>query len=145
MTEKELSQYRKLLKEAEDLQGRIAKLHDKEITTSHGTVKGSSKNFPYIEYHYGVWIDDPTEVDTRDKLIKVYTDRVDRARKEILRIEQFINSIPDSELRQIFEYRFVDGLKQWKIAEMMNMDRSSIGKKIYKYLNFPPIPQKSII
>lgn len=145
MTEKELSQYRKLKREAEDLQNRIDKLYDKEITTGHSTVKGSSKGFPYTEFHFGVWIDDPKQVADRDKLIKAYSDRLGKARKEILKIEQFISNITDSELRQIFEYRFVDDMKLREIGELIGMDYSGVGKKIRNYINFPTIPQKSII
>lgn len=133
------------MKEAEDLQARIDKLYDKEIDISHSTVRGSSKEFPYTEFHFGVWVNDPKQTAERDKLIKAYSDRMENARKEILRIEQFISNIHDSELRQIFEYRFVDGKKLREIGDLMNMDFSGIGKKIRNYLNFPTIPQKSII
>ena len=143
MTDKELSQYRRLLREAEDLQCRIDKLYDKEIDTTHSTVRGSSKRFPYTEFHFGVWVDNPKQVAERDKLVTIYQERLDLARREILKIEQYIMDIPDSELRQIFEYRYTDGLKLREISEMMNMDRSGIGKKIRNYLNFPPIPQKA--
>ncbi|MDF2907175.1 MAG: hypothetical protein K0R34_2496 [Herbinix sp.] len=143
MTDKELNQYLKLLREAYDLQTRIDQLFDKELSTSHTVVKGSSKRFPYTETHMGVWIDDLKEVATRDKLIASYRLRLDRAQEEILKIEQYINDIPDSDLRQIFEYRYVDGKKLWEIAELLNMDRSGIGKKINSYINFPPIPQNT--
>jgi len=93
VTEGELSQYRKLLQEAGDLQVKINKLYDKEIDTSHSTVRGSSKSFPFIEFHFGVWVDDPKQAADRDKLIAAYQDRLDRARNEILHIEQFIKNI----------------------------------------------------
>lgn len=145
MTDKELIQYRSLIGEIEELQDRINKLYDKELSTSHSTVRGSSKYFPYAEFRMGVWINDPKELAARDKLIVMYKERLNRAREEALRIEQFISSIKDSELRQIFQYRYIDGKKLWEIAEIMNMDRSSVGKKIRNYLNFPPIPQNSVI
>ncbi len=146
MTEKELSQYGKLKREAADLEQRIDNLYDKELDTGHSTVRGSSKSFPYTEFHFGVWVDDPKQKDDRDRLIRAYSDRLERARKEILRIEQYISNIPDdSELRQIFEYRFVDGKKLREIGELINMDFSGVGKKIRNYVNFPTIPQKSII
>lgn len=143
MTECELNQYRKLIREAEDLQNRINKLYDKDIDTTHSTVRGSSKSFPFIEFHFGVWVDDPEQVADRDKMIAIYQDRLKYARSEAMKIEQFIKNIPDSELRQIFEYRYVDGKKLWEIAGLINMDRSSIGKKINSCINFPPIPQNS--
>lgn len=145
MTESDLSQYRKLKREAEDLEQRIDKLYEKDLDTGYGTVKASSKEFPFCEYRIGVWVENPEQVDDRDKLIKIYSDRMDKAKKEILRIELFISSIPDSELRQIFEYRFVDGKKVREIGNVLNMDRSTVGKKISKYINFPPIPQIKMI
>jgi DNA-directed RNA polymerase specialized sigma24 family protein len=134
MTDKELLQYRKLIREAEDLQGRIDKLYDKEIDTVHSKVTGSSKSFPYIEFHVGVWVEDPKQVVDRDKLIAAYQDRLDRARNEALGVEQFIKDIPDSELRQIFEYRYIDGMKQREIGKIMCMERSTVAKKILCYL-----------
>lgn len=140
MTDKELSQYQKLIHEAEDLQNRINKLYDKEIDTTHSTVRGSAKSFPFIEFHFGVWVDDPKQAADRDKMIAVYQERLKYARSAAMKIEQFIKDIPDSELRQIFEYRYIDGKKLSEIGELLSMDRSGIGKKIYAYINFPPIP-----
>lgn len=142
MTEEELRQYRKLKREAVDLEQRLDKLYEKEVGTGYGTVKASSKEFPFCEYRVGVWIEDPKQAGDRDQLIKMYSDRLDKARNAILKIEQFISDIPDSELRQIFEYRFVDGKKVKEIGDYFNMDRSTVGKKIIRYINFPPIPQK---
>ncbi len=143
MTDEELSQYRKLLREAEDLQYRVNKLYDKEMDTAHSTVRGSSKKFPYTEFRYEVWVDNPKQVADRDRLVAIYQERLDSARKEILKIEQYIRDIPDSELRQIFEYRYTDGMKLREIGDLMNMDWSGIGKKIRNYLNFPTHPQKT--
>jgi DNA-directed RNA polymerase specialized sigma24 family protein len=86
-------------------------------------------------------IDDPNEVTARDKLIIIYQMRLNRARDKTLEIERFISSITDSDLRQIFEYRYLDGLKLREIGKLMNRDFSGIGKKIHMYLNFPTIPQ----
>jgi RNA polymerase sigma factor (sigma-70 family) len=135
LTDKELMQYRKLAMEANDLQNRIDRLYDKTIDTAHSTVRGSTKFFPYIEFHMGIWVDDPRQVADRDKLIAVYQERLDQARKEIIRIEQFIQSIKDSELRQIFVYRYVDGMSQIIIGEKLNLDRSVISRRISKYIS----------
>lgn len=135
MTDKELTQYRKLIREAEDLQGRIDKLYDKDIDTAHSTVRGSAKSFPYVEFHMGVWVDDPKQVSDRDNMISAYQERLSRARNEALRIERFIGDIPDSELRQIFEYRYIDEKKLREIGKLMNMDFTGISKKISVYLS----------
>lgn len=141
MTDKELNQYKNLVREADDLQRRIDKLYDKDIDVVPSKVIGTSKHFPYLEFRMGVYAYDPKQEAERNRMIAIYQDRLEKARKEALRIELFINSIPDSELRQIFRYRYIDGMKLREIAVLMNMDRSSVGKKIRGYLNFPPIPQ----
>jgi hypothetical protein len=135
MTDKELLQYRKLIREAEDLQDRIDKLYDKDIDTAHSTVRGSSKNFPFTEFHFGVCVDDPKQISDRDNMIAAYQERLSRARNEALRIEQFINSIPDSELRQIFEYRYIDGKRLREIGDLMNTDFTCISRKIKAFIN----------
>lgn len=145
MTEKELNQYQSIKCEIEDQEKRINELCDKELSTSHGTVKGSAKGFPYGEFRMGVWIHDPKETVARDVLIAKKEKRLQELRRLVLDIEEFIGSIQDSELRRIFELRFIDGKKQWEVAKDMNMDRSSVGKKIRKYLNFPPIPQNPML
>jgi hypothetical protein len=122
--------------EIAELEVRINKLLDKEITTGHSTVTGSSKYFPYTEFRMGVWVDDPKEVSDRDKLIAIYRERQSAARAAVLRIEQFIGDIPDSELRMIFQYRYIDGKKLREIAILINRDYTGICKKIHDYLKF---------
>jgi DNA-directed RNA polymerase specialized sigma24 family protein len=141
LTENELSQYRKLKCEISDLEDRINKLLDKELATCHSKVSGSSKHFPYIEFHMDVVIEDPGEVSDRDQLIDLYRRRQSAARAAVLQIERFISEIPESELRMIFQYRYIDGKKLREIGELMNSDRSVIGKRINRFLNLPPFPQ----
>ena len=142
MTDKDLCQYKAKQREIADLEHRINILLDKELSTCHSKVTGSSKYFPYIEFHMDVVVEDPGEASERDKLIAMYRARQTEARAAVLRIEQFIDDIPDSELRMIFQYRYIDGKKLREIGELLNRDWSGIGKKIHDYLNFPTIPQK---
>lgn len=143
MTDKELCQYQMKKREIADLEIRINKLLDKELTTCHSKVSGSSKYFPYIEFHMDVMIEDPGEVSDRDKLIEIYRNRQSEARSTVFRIEQFIGDIQDSELRMIFQYRYIDGKKLREIGGLLSRDWSGIGKKIHDYLNFPTIPQNT--
>lgn len=141
MTDKDLCQYKMKKREIVDLEERINILLDKDFSTSHSTVRGSSKYFPYTEFHFGVWVDDPKEVSDRDKLLAIYRERQTAARAAVLRIEQYIEGISDSELRMIFQYRYIDGKKLREIGDMMNRDYTGICKKIHDYLNFQTIQQ----
>jgi DNA-directed RNA polymerase specialized sigma24 family protein len=107
-----------------------------------GKVKGSSRYFPYTEIRTNVLLDDPSELAARDKLIATRKEKKIQLSEEVLRIEEFINSIADSELRLIFKYRYIDCLKQREIADILKLERSSISKKISSYLQLSHNSQK---
>ena len=54
--------------------------------------------------------------------------------QECEEVENFIENIQDSILRRIFRMSFIDGLKQKDVAKAVNMDRSSVSRKIDAYL-----------
>jgi len=57
--------------------------------------------------------------------------------RECREVEIFIESIPDSKTRRIFEMYYVDGLKrpsQAVVGEKTNVDQSMISKKITEWL-----------
>ena len=49
-------------------------------------------------------------------------------------IHDYIYTIADSEIRQIFIYRYVDGMSQEEIGMKLHMDRSGVSKRITKQL-----------
>ena len=56
------------------------------------------------------------------------------ALEQYLAIERYIESVEDVELRNIMRYRFLD-LYTWDmIADLMYMDRSTVSKKVKRYL-----------
>lgn len=141
MTELELKQYRSLLREIDNQEKRIEILCSKEVPVVAGKVKASSSRFPYTEIRVGVQMEDPVIASEIDKLVIQKRKRVEECWRQVRKIEAFIAGIEDSELRQIFEYRYIDGQKLWEIAEVMSLDRSVIGKRIRGYLKLPPLPQ----
>ena len=132
MTEKELKDYRKLCREADDLRKRIEKEKKQEIPIISGKVRGSMKEFPYIETHVGVEMYEPEAMEASMERIRRYKAKLLEAEQKKLEIEQFVEQISEPELRLIFRYRFLDGMKQSEIAKEMNMERSGISKKISK-------------
>lgn len=134
VTESELRQYASIKKEIVDLEKRIEKGYSKEITVVAGKVKGSLECFPYTEVRTSVLLDDPTELAARDKLIAIREKKKEELVDKALEIETFINSIEDSELRMIFKYRFIDGMKQVEVAKLVSLDRSRVSRKISDYL-----------
>ncbi len=120
MTEKELSKYYWLRKEIKDLEERLAEFGygvsatklDKEISGITSTESIQEKRVVIIEK----WI----------------SARVS-ALEEYLKIESYIESVEDSEIRQIMRYRFLD-LKKWnEIDKLMICGKDYAKKKYYQY------------
>ena len=145
MTKKELEQYSKLKKEIGTLERKIDKLREKEIPEVMGVVQSSEPYFPYLPCRISVKMYEPKQADTIEKMLNILEKRVDRCNEEMIKIEKFIDQIADSELRQIFEWRYMEGMKLREIADGMNLDRSSIGKKITSYLQLSHNSQKNVI
>ena len=72
MTEKELGDYRKLCREVDDLRQRIEKEKNREIPVVSGKVKGSMREFPYIETYVGVELYEPEAMEVRLERIRRY-------------------------------------------------------------------------
>lgn len=134
MTEKELKDYRKLCREVDDLRQRIGKEQSREIPVVSGKVKGSMREFPYIETHIGVELYEPEAMEASAERIRRYQAKLLEAERKKLEIEQFVEEIPDPELRLIFRLRFLDGMKQAAIARKINLDQSRISRKIHDFL-----------
>ena len=104
MSEKELSKYFELKREVIDIENRI-------------------KNIQNIE-----------ESKTKVELVSMLTEKRISALEQYLAIERYIESVEDVEIRNIMRYRFLD-LYTWDmIAELMYMDRSTVSKKVKRYL-----------
>ena len=124
MTEKELSSYYYLKKEIEDLQKRIAELEN----------TGGVSGMRYREVDVMSTPNNNSVQDMLCKLIDQLTERRISALEEYIKIEGYIASVEDVEIRQIMRYRFMD-LKKWdEISKMMHMDRTTVYRKINKYI-----------
>jgi DNA-directed RNA polymerase specialized sigma subunit len=99
-----------------------------------GKVTGSSSEFPYIEVHTTVQMDEPGESDSVKKLISIKKARKKQVSAVMIEIEQFIAGIPDSIDRQIFELTYLEKKKQREVAEIVGLEQSSISKRITSYL-----------
>lgn len=104
MSEKELSTYFELKREVNDLEERIKDIENKDESL------------------------------TKVELVSLLTEKRITALEQYLEIERFIETIDDPELRNIMRYRFLD-LKAWQeIADLMYMDRSTVSKKVKRYI-----------
>lgn len=63
------------------------------------------------------------------------------------RIERFINSIEDSEIRLIVRYRNVKLMTWEEIANRLGYERTTVSKKYWRFIegNIPTIPTQKVI
>lgn len=137
MTEKELSQYKAIKNEIADLNRRIAETKQAEIVP-FGTVKGSSKYFPYTPQTFTVAGIDPADATQRQNDISELLRQREVQRDELLKkqieIEKFITGVHNSTDRTIFRMLVFDGKTKTEIGESLGYDRSNILKRMKKYI-----------
>lgn len=137
MTEKELGQYKAIKNEISDLNRRIKETKEGPVM-NFGTVKGSSKYFPYTEQNFHVSGMDPADTDIRQKQISELLRQREVQRDELMKkqieIERYIAQIKDSTTRTIFRMYFIDGLNQLQIGRKLGYDQSSISHKIKRFI-----------
>lgn len=123
MSEKELSRYYYLKKEIEDLQKRINELEE----------TGGVSGIQYREVDVMSSIKNNSIQEKLMLLIDKLTERRISAIEEYLKIESYIESIEEAEIRQIMRYRFMD-LKKWKeIDRLMHYSENYSKNKYYNY------------
>lgn len=126
MTKKELSEYRSILAELDEIQGRL------NSNTVHGVVTGSDREFPYVQHSFSVNGVTESEQNCRDMFLRR---KLEKQKRDI---EDFVDNIPDSITRRIFRYRYIDGKVrpswQW-IAFKIGATDESYPRRIHnKYL-----------
>lgn len=96
-----------------------------EISSSQMTGMPSSKNNK-----------SPVEMifEKKQKIIEKLTKKMNKYIDELSRIEDFIETIEDVEIRAIARMRFIKNLKWEEIGRKLNYDRSVCSKKLSNYL-----------
>lgn len=133
MTIKRLNQYRHLVREIPDVKKRI-KGYRKELN-GVSTVLASQLEPPYTLH--SVTVPAPCLDDIQD-MINILQRRLRQITRQRKEIEEYINAISDSQLRQIFHLRFIDGLP-WKNVTIKiggGNDEKVVRNKVYRYLKF---------
>lgn len=137
MTRKLLEAYRANKRLIERNERKISDEQMKEIPVIRGKVKGSMKDFPYIEQHFSVEMDEPIEADKSTGKIKHWEAEISQAEKEIESVEKFIGTISDIRDREVFELRYTDGeadAKVTDIAKLLGYTKGRISQIVKKYL-----------
>lgn len=132
-TRKDLKKYRRLLTEVELLKRQLEKIEPEFVRDS---VNGSALEFPYTVHKVHI-----EGYDLESYKIKVarmnrrIVNKMNELVEEKDRLIEFIYGIENSEVRQIFIYKYIDGLTWKEIADNMNYGVTAIRNKHRGYIN----------
>ena len=122
MNEKKLSRFYWLQKEIKDLEERIAILDSGISAIKYDSLSVSgSKHIDTLQERI-------------TELKETWMEKRVSALEEYIKIEKYILSVPDEELRLIMRYRFMDLMKWEQIGDKMGYERSTIIKKFRRYI-----------
>lgn len=134
MDKKTLKRYKSNKDRLIRIEEQIQELCERESTVVMGKVTGSSVDFPYTEVRTSVQMYDPYEEENiRRQIRRKESDRL-RILKEQKEVEDYINRIGDTEIKEIFELSFIEGKKQIEVAEIVGYSRGRISQKIGEQL-----------
>lgn len=138
MTKEHLEQLISLRAEIRDLNREIKVLRERgrEIVTDK--VQASSHDFPYTQVNFTIRGYDVKGKRKRDAAIYKKQCMLEKRMVEAQILEadisEFINTIHDSEIRRIFHARYELGWTWEQIGNDMHCDRTTVEKKVSKYL-----------
>lgn len=122
MTKEELIEYCDLKKEIEDLEKRIDKIY-KTTEMASDTVQNGYKHRAVI---FGVDL-------TRKRKLHAYEDKLqcfyDKLFEQQNRIEDYIETIPNSKTRRIFRHRYMDNMNWKQIQVCMKYRHEDTARK----------------
>lgn len=106
----------------------------KERTSVTSRMKGSCKEFPYIEHEFTVCMEDSEERAASDKKTALWNMEIEKAQKKNEEIRDFIAQIEDDRIKEIIQCRFIDGMKLVEIGDRLCYTKGRISQIINKFL-----------
>lgn len=131
-----LNKYKKNKRDIENLDGIIAKLQERldAVPVVSGKVTKSSDDFPYIEEHVQVRVEEPKAATALKMRIYEKEKRKDQLIQENEEVEKYIAAMPDGTAKDIFEMVFLDGMTQKDAGECLNCTQGRIAQIIKENL-----------
>lgn len=113
---------------------KIEELCGREVQVVSGKVTGSSKDFPYTEVRTSVQMYEPYENDRINKRISEYEAERLVLLQEVEEVDQYIEAIKDSEVREIFENLYQEGISQRNVGKKVGYSQGRISQIVDDFL-----------
>ena len=142
MTKEDLEQLCDLREEISEIEYKIARLSSKGSRIVSDKVQASSREFPYVQTTVKIeGVDFAGGLKNRRQIMQkrlLLQQRKDKAAELDLRITKYINSISDSGIRRMIDYKYIEGYTWEKIGRIFHCDRTTAEKRVSNYLKEHP-------
>lgn len=128
----ELNKYIVLKKRVKKLQSDIVELECGDVIADK--VKGSDKEHPYIIRNFTIQTKAPEVAERNKKYIVKKNQEVEELKSRIRCIEKFIDGIEDVHIKNIFEYRFLEGMTCEEVGKELGYSHGRISQIVANYL-----------
>ncbi len=137
MIREELNQLNSLKKEIAELEATIGRLRQQRSEVATDKVRSSGHEYPYINGYKQISGFNIAADNKRKKLLKRKTEllikRKEKAEAAELKIMKYINSVQDSRVRRIMQYRYINGYSWEETARFLGCHRTYPKKIIDQY------------
>lgn len=136
-------EYRKNKKELDLIENALIRLNNNldVVETVFGKVTKSMSEFPYIEGHMTVEMQEPKESERIRKRILEKEARKTILTQKIEMVENFIDSMEPGIDKEIFEMLYYDGMTQKEVGDIVHLERSVVSKHVTNALKLAHIAQ----
>ncbi len=128
MTKEQLNQYNDLIKEKKKLEKRIERLEKQTSMVSDVVQNGYKRHAVIFGY-------DLNRSNKLKELKEILVERDAQIIIDLVEIEKYINTIDKSDIRQIFEHRYIDNMNWYQIQTIMKYNHEDTARKKHdKYI-----------
>lgn len=127
-----LKRYQKNQKELQSLERILERLYQQleDVPEVSGKVSKSSDDFPYIEQHVTVSMQEPKSASRIKDKIREKENRKKEVLSDMARAERIVVGIPEGLTRQIMEQVYLEGMSQREVGEAIGYTQGRIAQII---------------
>ena len=132
MDRKQLKKYKFNKRRRAGIKKTIDKLVEQldNVPVVPGKVTKSEDEFPYIEQHVKVVMEEPKEATRLKERIREKREDLSRLELENEEVEKYIEQLPAGMKKEIFEMVYLDGMTQKEVGESLGYTQSMVSKVI---------------
>lgn len=132
MDRKQLKKYKSNKRRIAGIKKTIDRLVEQldNVPVVSGKVMKSGDEFPYIEQHVKVVMEEPKEATRLKERIREKREDLGRLGQENEEVEKYISQLPVGMKKEIFEMVYLDGMTQEAVADIVGYSKGRVSQII---------------